>query len=70
MKSAIHIGTDAEKLSKALPDITKNIINILNTTAGDDVKKCAIEALTKAFSVNNINLSDVHIENKEGNKND
>jgi hypothetical protein len=57
MKSMLHIGADAEKLKAALPEITKSIIAIIGSPAGDDVKKAAISALSGAFTVQNINIS-------------
>jgi hypothetical protein len=56
MKSLLHVGADAEKSSAALPAITSALVTILSTPAGDDVKKAAIHALSRAFSVEDVSI--------------
>lgn len=56
MKSMLHIGADAEKLKAALPEITKSIMSIIGSAAGDEVKKAAISALSGAFTVQNVSV--------------
>jgi phage baseplate assembly protein W len=60
----IQIGSDPAKLKAAMPDITKAILAILNTTAGDEVKKAALSALAQQFTVQNVSLSDCHFKGK------
>ena len=55
MKSMIHVGADVET-RKVLPDITKAILQILASGAGDEVKKKALEMLSKVFEVNNTSI--------------
>jgi len=62
MDSMIHIGTDVKK---TLPDLTKSILQILGTNAGDDVKKTALNVLVQAFEVKNTTISNCFFENKK-----
>jgi len=45
------------KVSAALPALTKSLVQILNTSASDDTKKAAIEAISKATSVGNTTVT-------------
>lgn len=53
----LHVGADASKLKAALPDITKSLLQILASPAGDDVKRAAISALSSAFEVHNVSVT-------------
>jgi hypothetical protein len=57
MKNLLHIGADAEKVKGRLPEITKALLALMATSAGDDVKKAAIDALTKAYAVENVSVN-------------
>lgn len=65
MKSSLHIGADAEQTAKTLPEITKALLSILNTPAGDAVKQSAISALTSAFKVEGVSVNNCNFENRE-----
>lgn len=56
MKSLVHIGADVEQVKKVLPNLTIAIMKILNSSAGDDVKKKALDSLTGAYEVKNNHL--------------
>ena len=51
MKSLMHIGADVDQTKKVLPQLTISILKIINTSAGDDVKKKALEMLSGTFEV-------------------
>lgn len=68
MKSMIHIGADAESVKKTLPDITKALLQILSSGAGDEVKKKAIEALSLTFQVQNISINGCNLNANEKKK--
>ena len=53
MKSLLHIGADVEK---TLPNVTKSIIQILETSGGDMVKCRALEVLGAMFKVENVTV--------------
>ena len=57
MESMIKVGPDAAKIATALPAMTKAIMAILNSGAGDDVKKSALEALRTAYRIENVTIS-------------
>ena len=61
----LHIGADVGKMKAALPEITKALVAILNTSAGDSVKVAAIGALSKAFSVEHVTISDCSFTSAE-----
>lgn len=65
MKTAIHIGPDGAKLKAALPEITKAILAVLNSPAGDDVKKAAISALQSSFTVQNTSIMNCNFSGTE-----
>lgn len=60
----LQIGSDPAKLKAALPEITKAIIAILNTNAGDEVKRAALTALSQQFTVQNVSLTSCTFEAK------
>ena len=53
--AAIHIGPVVDKSSVA--SLQAAILKILESSAGDDVKKAAITALSASFSVNGSTIS-------------
>jgi len=57
MKSLIHIGADVEQVRKVLPDITKAILQILDSGAADNVKIKALEMLSGTFEVKNASIN-------------
>jgi hypothetical protein len=57
MKSLLHIGHDAEKIKEAIPTINKAILEILNCSAGDEVKKKALDIIGMNVEVKNISVS-------------
>lgn len=59
---AVHIGAIAEETNKALPEITKTIMQIINSSAGDNVKNKALDIIRGTFEVRNVNLSGCNIE--------
>jgi len=61
----VYVGVDPDKVKKALPDITKSMLQILSSPAGDEVKKKALEELSKSFSVNNSLLNNCNITTSE-----
>jgi hypothetical protein len=65
MKSMIHIGVDAEQTKKALPDITKSILQILGSGAGDNVKTKALEVLSGTFKVENVAITNCTLTAKD-----
>ena len=64
MKSLIHIGADVEQQKAVLPEITKSILSILATSAGDDVKCEALKTLSGAFEVKNVTVNGCTLTNK------
>ncbi len=64
MKSLIHIGADVEKLGRSLPEITKSILQILNVSAGDDVKIKALDSLSAIYQVNNTTVTNCTLTGK------
>ena len=54
--SVIHVGADVEQCNKVLPTLTESILKILNTAAGDEVKKKALDMLTGAYEVKNVTI--------------
>jgi hypothetical protein len=65
MKTMIHVGNDVEKIKEALPTITKSIIEILNSSAGDDVKKKALEIVSLNVEVKNVTVSNCNFTVKD-----
>ena len=63
LKSLLHVGPDCVDAKKQLPELTKAIVAVLNTAAGDAVKQEAIRALGNMFSVNNTVLSGNYLSN-------
>lgn len=63
-KSAIHIGADVDQTKAVLPELTKSIVQIITTQAGDDVKKKALEILSGSFEVKNCSVSACNFEVK------
>lgn len=60
----LHIGHDVSKLKATLPDVTRAIIAILNTSAGDEVKKAALGALSQQFTIQNVSISSCNFQGK------
>jgi hypothetical protein len=56
LKSLLHIGADVDQQKKVLPEITRSILQILNTSAGDVVKCKALEVLSGTFEVKNVTV--------------
>jgi hypothetical protein len=54
--SMIHIGAKVSDLKGSLPAVTAAILKILESAAGDDVKKAAIAALSAQFKVENVSI--------------
>ena len=61
----VYVGVDPDKVKKALPDITKSILQILSSPAGDEVKKKALEELSKTFSIDHTTLNNCNITTSE-----
>lgn len=59
---AIHIGADVEQSKKVLPDVTRAILQIMNSPAGDEVKKKALEMLSGTFEVKNCFVTNCNFE--------
>lgn len=68
MKSLLHIGHDAEKIKEALPAITKSIMEVLNSSAGDDVKKKALDIIGLNTEVKDVNVSGCVFTSNENQK--
>ena len=51
--NAIHVGANVEQTKKVLPDLTKAMLQIMNSPAGDEVKKKALDMLSGTFEVKN-----------------
>lgn len=62
LKSVIHVGADVGELKAALPEVTKSVMAVIGSAAGDDVKKAALAALEKTFAVQNVTLTDTRID--------
>jgi len=62
--NAIHIGADVDQTKKVLPDLTKAILQIINSPGGDDVKKKALEMLSGTFEVKNCFITSCNFEVK------
>jgi hypothetical protein len=58
MQAAIYVGVS----EKTVQEVTKSILDVIATPAGDAVKIAAIDALTKALNVSNNSISNVHVE--------
>ena len=54
MESMIHIGADVKKGS--VKKVNKMILAILNTSAGDDVKRTALGVIGKLWNVRNVTI--------------
>ena len=52
MKSSMHIGADVKR--GTVKEINKQILKILHTEAGDEVKKAALSALTINLKTENV----------------
>ena len=63
MKSAIHIGNIIKKQEQQ--KLVKGILAILNTSAGDEVKKKALEEHGKAFQVSGVTIADSNFTVKD-----
>lgn len=63
MDSMLHIGADVSKIKAALPEMTKAILAILATTAGDEVKKHALASLSSAYKVENVSVMNCNFQN-------
>jgi len=61
MKSMIHIGADTEQTKRVLPDITKAMLQILASGAGDNVKLKALEMLSGTFEVKNVSVMNCNL---------
>lgn len=64
IKSLLHVGVDAESLAKSLPDIAEAMIRLMASPAGDEVKKAAIQALSRSFSVDNVQINGCNFTNQ------
>jgi hypothetical protein len=62
LHSMLQVGGSATAETVAV--LTDSILQILATNAGDEVKKYAITALSTAFKVENVNISNCNFENK------
>ncbi len=60
--NSIHIGADANQTKAVLPEITKSILQILTTPAGDEVKKAALGMLSGTFEVKNCTIQNCNFE--------
>lgn len=58
MQAAIYVGVS----KKTVQEVTKSILDVIATPAGDAVKIAAIESLTKSLNVSNNSISNVHVE--------
>ncbi len=58
MQAAIYVGVS----EKTVQEVTKSILDVIATPAGDAVKIAAIEALTKALNVSHNSISNVHAD--------
>ena len=56
----IHVGTTMKKSQADL--LTKSILKILDSNAGDVVKQKALETLTTVFEVKNVTVSGCNIK--------
>ncbi len=56
LKTLIHVGADAEN-AKSLPALTSALLKILESSAGDEVKKAAIVALKAAFPTGDVTMN-------------
>ncbi len=54
METFVKIGHEMEK---ALPILTDCVMRILNSSAGDDAKHYALEALTNVAKIEGINIT-------------
>jgi hypothetical protein len=53
--SSIHVGAIVDRTG--VKEMGALILSILDTPAGDDVKKAALEAVAKAIAVNNTSIT-------------
>lgn len=58
MQAAVYVGVS----EKTVQEVTKSILDVIATPAGDAVKIAAIDALTKSLNVSYNNISNVHVE--------
>jgi len=63
-RTAIHIGADVDQVKKVLPDLTKAILQIINSPGGDDIKKKALEMLAGSYEVKNCTVSNCNFSTK------
>lgn len=67
MKSMIHVGPDSEETKETISSFAKHIapfiLRILNSPAGDDVKKKALDILTSPAAPQNITISNCSLVN-------
>ena len=62
MKAAIHIGAEVKKGS--INKMHKLILDILATSAGDEVKKAALSTMGSAFKVEGVSISSCNFRTK------
>ena len=66
MKNMMHIGNDVEKIKEALPEITKALMEILNSSAGDEVKKKAMDIIGMNVEIKNVTITNCAFHAGEG----
>jgi 6-phosphogluconate dehydrogenase (decarboxylating) len=64
MKTGIHVGTKAKDVRKSLPAITKAIMEVLQSSAGDTVKVKALDVIKDNFGVGQVSISNCNIKEK------
>lgn len=64
MKAGIFVGLDKDAIKATLPALTDSILKVMNTAAGDEVKKTAITALAGSVEVKNVSISNCQISGK------